>query len=173
MESPLLHSPTPTWEAVGYQQCEGVSGPPAFGARQETQAGRTGSTSLGGETGRMWGSTSSQDTATLSDGQLILSVGPGWPALLIGHKKLEIQGTAWALFNLGLVEGKARRQECISESLQGSVAARVTNCHSLPRIEGFPECGNVSAKTTTVPGKLKQPRSPWVVPLDRGIQSIS
>lgn len=75
--------------------------------------------------------------------------------------------------NLGLLEGKARRQECISESLQGSVAARVTNCHSLPRIEGFPECGNVSAKTTTVPGKLKQPRSPWVVPLDRGIQSIS
>lgn len=55
------------------------------------------------------------------------------------------------------------------EPLQESVASRVTN-H--PRTEGFPGTGHFSAKTCTVPGKLRQ-QSPWVVPLDRVIQSVS
>lgn len=66
-------------------------GPAASGARQEIQAGRRASTSLGGETGRKWESGSSWDTATLGAGQpLPLRVGPGSPVLLIGHKKPEV-----------------------------------------------------------------------------------
>lgn len=73
------------------------------------------------------------------------------------------------LFQPHLGRGETRRQECRSESLRGLVVARETNCHSLPRTEGFLEHWNFSAKTRTIPGKSRQLMSPWVMPLDRRI----
>lgn len=38
---------------------------------------------------------------------------------LIGHEKLEVQSTAWALLNLGLADKRVRKQECGTRASAG------------------------------------------------------